>query len=170
MINAVTTLYELMEHIAPEKMQGRATSARLRKEFRRIANFTDENLRWAVEVYENGYAVYSADCRHAVIYLKDILANFDGNLPWLLSITMAGEDQIERNIFRGLTVGVPATKDEDDDIERTPVLNVHIPDPETAYIRKETRRELRSAMKKAHADLTDKQGEVYELRYADCCR
>ena len=46
-----------------------------------------------------------------------------------------------------------------------PALSVHIDDPETAYIKKETKREIRWALSKTRADMTEKQAEAFRLYY-----
>ena len=46
-----------------------------------------------------------------------------------------------------------------------PALAVHIDDPETAYIKKETKGEIRWALSKTRADMTEKQAEVFRLYY-----
>ena len=46
-----------------------------------------------------------------------------------------------------------------------PALAVHIDDPETAYIRKETKREIRWALSKTRKDMTEKQAEAFRLYY-----
>ena len=107
-----------------------------------------------------------------------------GEMSWPLAILLLGGDQITQNMFGHLREA--STSDahrfgdntqsegnndvndsdvEDNDAVRKPVLNVHIDDPETAYIRKETRREKRSAMFRARMALTPKQNEVFKLRF-----
>ena len=107
-----------------------------------------------------------------------------GDMSWPLAILLLGGDQITQNMFKHLkeasTSVSPRFGDntqsdgnndfnaldvEDNDAVRKPVLNVHIDDPETAYIRKETRREKRSAMSRARNALTLKQNEVFMLRF-----
>ena len=44
-------------------------------------------------------------------------------------------------------------------------LAVHIDDPETLYIKKETKREIRWALSKTRADMTEKQTEAFRLYY-----
>ncbi|MBR0185287.1 MAG: sigma-70 family RNA polymerase sigma factor [Synergistaceae bacterium] len=46
-----------------------------------------------------------------------------------------------------------------------PALAVHIDDPETAYIKKETKAEIRWALSKTRTDMTEKQAEVFRLYY-----
>ena len=46
-----------------------------------------------------------------------------------------------------------------------PALAVHIDDPETAYIKKETKCEIRWALSKTRADMTEKQAEAFRLYY-----
>ena len=46
-----------------------------------------------------------------------------------------------------------------------PALSVHIDDPETAFIKKETKREIRWALSKTRADMTEKQAEAFRLYY-----
>ena len=46
-----------------------------------------------------------------------------------------------------------------------PALAVHIDDPETAYIKKETKGEIRWALSKTRADMTEKQAEAFRLYY-----
>ena len=46
-----------------------------------------------------------------------------------------------------------------------PALAAHIDDPETAYIKKETKAEIRWALSKTRADMTEKQAEAFRLYY-----
>ena len=81
--------------------------------------------------------------------------------------TMKGEEQVYENMFGFLTEKACPREPEEEELEanRKPVLSAHINDPETAYIRKELRAQLKKALSKAKAELTDKQLEVYTLRY-----
>ena len=46
-----------------------------------------------------------------------------------------------------------------------PALAVHIDDPETAYIKQETKGEIRWALSKTRKDMTEKQAEAFRLYY-----
>ena len=107
-----------------------------------------------------------------------------GKMPWKTAITLLGEDQIAQNMFKHLSVSGRTknqrnldindeTDNVDDvnnveslnnnDVNRQAALHAHIPDSETAYIRKESRKELSSAISKADSELTKKQRDVYVL-------
>ena len=190
-----------------------------------VASFADDKLNYKITVYDNGYASYETFNRETVINLyeavapvvsEDLATPADptaqteystvidgeyscdlGKISWKTAITLLGENQIEQNMFKHLSVSRktkiernPDIKDETDnvnnannvddvddvnnverldnnDVNRQAIFHAHIPDPETAYILRETRRELRSAISKARKSLTKKQEEVYTLRYED---
>lgn len=118
-----------------------------------------------------------------------------GKISWKTAITLLGENQIEQNMFKHLSVSRrskiernPDIKDETDnvnnvnnvddvddvnnverldnnDVNRQAAFHAYIPDPETAYIRRESHKELCSAISKADSELTKKQRDVYVLRF-----
>ena len=118
-----------------------------------------------------------------------------GKISWKTAITLLGENQIAQNMFKHLSVSrrtkntrsldindetdnvdnVYNVDDVDDvnnverldnnDVNRQAAFHAYIPDPETAYIRRESRKELCSAISKADSELTKKQRDVYVLRF-----
>ena len=109
-----------------------------------------------------------------------------GKISWKTAITLLGENQIAQNMFKHLSVSrktkierkldindetdeVDDVNDvenlDDSDMNRQAALHAHIPDPETAYILREMRRELRSAISRADSELTNKQRDVFVLRF-----
>lgn len=166
-MKAEVTLNEVLRecNCKREESVKRPTPAKLQKKYRCITRFSDEKLRYAVVIYDNGYATYYVDCRHTVVDLTE-LKDF-GEMSWVLAVTMKGEEQVYENMFGFLTEKACPREPEEEELEanRKPVLSAHINDPETAYIRKELRAQLKKALSKAKAELTDKQLEVYTLRY-----
>ena len=153
-----------------ERMQ--ATS--LSKKFQCITKFVRENFR--ISVYENGFAVYESENRRTVIDLDNISGltyyfntdtknefnlMFLESLSWVQALTLLGEEQISQNIFRDKAQ--EALSEDEDKKELT--ISGHIDGPETAYIKKETRREIRVALRKARAQMTEKQAEAFMLYY-----
>ena len=152
-----------------ERMQ--ATS--LSKKFQCITKFVRENFR--ISVYENGFAVYESENRRTVIDLDNISGltyyfNTDTknefnlmyleSLSWVQALTLLGEEQISQNIFRD-----KAQEVSDEGEANKPTFFGHIDDPEIAYVKKETKHEIHVALRKARAQMTEKQAEAFMLYY-----
>ena len=108
-----------------------------------------------------------------------------GNSPWGYALVILGDEQIE---FQQNKEKAHDFVSEDDNGSvsadaydlgcacdcgglsgnkkiNQPALAVHIDDPETAYIKKETKGEIRWALSKTRADMTEKQAEAFRLYY-----
>ena len=108
-----------------------------------------------------------------------------GNSPWRYALVILGDEQIE---FQQNKEKAHDFVSEDDNGSvsadaydlgcacdcgglsgnkkiNQPALAVHIDDPETAYIKKETKAEIRWALSKTRADMTEKQAEAFRLYY-----
>ena len=108
-----------------------------------------------------------------------------GNSPWGYALVILGDEQIE---FQQNKEKAHDFVSEDDNGSvsadaydlgcacdcggiagskkiNQPALAVHIDDPETAYIKKETKAEIRWALSKTRADMTEKQAEAFRLYY-----
>ena len=187
-----TTLNELIalaRNNAIEKPKTTPKFATLRKNNRCVAVYQSEDHRCNLFVYDNGYAGYETDDRKTVIDLDEFSSvkyetmysdlNFERsdfdcdwleNLPWASALMLLGEEQVSRNIFEDKAHECIGEGDYDEDEDETtkpnnPVFTAHIDDPETAYIRRETRNEIKRAVSKARYQMTVKQDEVFRLYY-----
>ena len=120
-------------------------------------------------------------------YETSLEASAIGNSPWGYALVILGDEQIE---FQQNKEKAHDFVSEDDNGSvsadaydlgcgcaydcggiagnekiNQPALAVHIDDPETAYIRKETKREIRWALSKMRKDMTEKQAEAFRLYY-----
>ena len=86
-----------------------------------------------------------------------------GVCPWYMALILAGEHCIEANMAHPKSVGVASIFDQAEcDVEKAYrwVGGTRFENPEEAYLRKEAAEERRKA-------LTDKQWEVYVMRYEE---
>ena len=118
-------------------------------------------------------------------YETSLEASAIGNSPWRYALVILGDEQIE---FQQNKEKAHDFVSEDDNGSvsadaydlgcacdcgglsgnkkiNQPALAVHIDDPETAYIKKETKGEIRWALSKTRADMTEKQAEAFRLYY-----
>lgn len=165
----------------------------LRKNYRCVASLKGETFE--LYVYDCGYAGYESYGRTTVIDLDEISsvtyhsnyydASFEAsdlrNSPWGYALVILGDEQIE--LQRNKEKAHDFVFDDDSDGVsdygcacncggesrskkiNQPAFAVHIDDPETAYIKKETQREIRWALSKTRADMTEKQAEAFGLYY-----
>lgn len=167
-----------------QKPKRRPGARQLRQGYPRVAMIEiGKNAR--VEVFNNGYAIYdngnrrvvlwAPDCGSAVYYFtglrdneKEYLSQKEeigldilGELPWYHALMIAGENRIEYNMDHPKSRGNTSDFDmEDDDV--APATHwagaYHFESPEEAYLKKEAAEERKKV-------LTDKQREVYVMRY-----
>ena len=167
-----------------QKPKRRPGARQLRQGYPRVAMIEiGKNAR--VEVFNNGYAIYdngnrrvvlwAPDCGSTVYYFtglrdneKEYLSQKEeigldilGELPWYQALMIAGENRIEYNMDHPKSKG--NTSDFDmEEAETIPASHwvgaYHFESPEEAYLKKEAAEERRKA-------LTEKQREVYTLRY-----
>ena len=167
-----------------QKPKRRPGVRQLRQSYPRVAMIEiGKNAR--VEVFNNGYAIYdngnrrvvlwTPDCGSATYYFtglrdneKEYLSQKEeigldilGELPWYHALMIAGENRIEYNMDHPKSKG--NTSDFDlEEAETIPASHwagaYHFESPEEAYLKKEAAEERRKA-------LTEKQREVYVLRY-----
>lgn len=162
----------------------RPGAIRLRRTGSRIAK-RDLGSEGMCEVFSNGYAIYDNGDRRTVLWVPDCTKRtyFFGKLndnqkeylreteeigedvlgvcPWYMALILAGEHCIEANMAHAKSVGVASIFDQAEcDVEKAYrwVGASHFDTPEVAYLKKEAA----EARKKA---LTDKQWEVYVMRY-----
>ena len=162
----------------------RPGAIRLRRTGSRIAK-RDLGSEGMCEVFSNGYAIYDNGDRRTVLWVpdctkrtyffgklndnqKDYLRETDeigedvlGVCPWYMALILAGEHCIEANMAHPKSVGVASIFDQAEcDVEKAYrwVGGTRFENPEEAYLRKEAAEERRKA-------LTDKQWEVYVMRY-----
>ena len=162
----------------------RPGAIRLRRTGSRIAK-RDLGSEGMCEVFSNGYAIYDNGDRRTVLWVpdctkrtyffgklndnqKDYLRETDeigedvlGVCPWYMALILAGEHCIEANMAHPKSVGVASIFDQTEcDVEKAYrwVGGARFENPEEAYLRKEAAEERRKA-------LTDKQWEVYVMRY-----
>lgn len=166
------------------KPKRRPGARQLRQGYPRVAMIEiGKNAR--VEVFNNGYAIYdngnrrvvlwAPDCGSTVYYFtglrdneKEYLSQKEeigldilGELPWYQALMIAGENRIEYNMDHPKSKG--NTSDFDmEEAETIPASHwvgaYHFESPEEAYLKKEAAEERKKA-------LTEKQREVYVLRY-----
>ena len=164
----------------------RPGAIRLRRTGSRIAK-RDLGSEGMCEVFSNGYAIYDNGDRRTVLWVpdctkrtyffgklndnqKDYLRETDevgedvlGVCPWYMALILAGEHCIEANMAHPKSVGVASIFDQAEcDVEKAYrwVGGTRFENPEEAYLRKEAAEERRKA-------LTDKQWEVYVMRYEE---
>ena len=150
--------------------------------------------KFLIKIYDCGYGVYDNGNRTTVIWLPDCRSfiykfnlAIDGidkyviseetllQMTWPQVLTLFGEEQILRNMTHKKSQGTDtAFEDEEENMN---ILDcdkkstegcigvVHIDDPETAFIKAETRKELSQIVHQIEAKLTDKQAEVYKMYY-----
>lgn len=162
----------------------RPGAIRLRRTGSRIAK-RDLGSEGMCEVFSNGYAIYDNGDRRTVLWVPDCTKRtyFFGKLndnqkeylreteeigedvlgvcPWYMALILAGEHCIEANMAHAKSVGVASIFDQAEcDVEKAYrwVGASHFDTPEVAYLKKEAAEERRKA-------LTDKQWEVYVMRY-----
>ncbi len=186
-------LIALARNNAIEKPETTPKFCTLRKNANCVASYHSDDHRSSLFVYDNGFAAYETDGRTTAIDLDKISSvkyetnhddlsversDFDsewlGNLPWASALTLLGEEQVAQNLFADEVHEFieEGNFDEneaevEDGIKKTnkPVFTAHIDDPETAYIRKETNKEIRQVLSKAQALMSEKQAEVFALYY-----
>lgn len=170
--------------VEKQKPKRRPGARQLRQGYPRVAMIEiGKNAR--VEVFNNGYAIYdngnrrvvlwAPDCGSAVYYFtglrdneKEYLSQKEeigmdvlGDLPWYHALMIAGENRIEYNMDHPKSKGNTSDFDLEDD-DAVPATHwagaCHFDTPEEAYLKKEAAEERKKA-------LTDKQREVYVLRY-----
>ena len=169
------------ERNMPKRRPG---SRQLRQGYPRVAMIEiGKNAR--LEVFNNGYAVYDNGNRRVVLWVPDcgsatyyftglrdnekeylpqkeeIGLDILGELPWYQALMIAGENRIEYNMDHPKSRGNTSDFDlEDDDVVPAThwVGAYHFESPEEAYLKKEAAEERKKA-------LTEKQREVYVLRY-----
>ena len=138
------------------------------------------------EVFVNGYAVYDNGNRKTVLWVPDcgsatyqftklrdnekqyqvekdtVGQDVFGPAPWYIAVTVAGENNIERNLDHPKSVGTMSDTGEEEDYEVKPthrwIGGSHFDNPEEAYIKKEAEEERRAA-------LDEEQKEIYVLYY-----
>ena len=164
----------------------RPGAIRLRRIGSRIAK-RDIGSEGMCEVFSNGYAIYDNGDRRTVLWVPDCTSRryfFDrlndnqkeylretdevgedvlGECPWYMALMLAGEHCIEANMAHPKSVGVASIFDQAEcDVEKAYrwVGGARFENPEEAYLRKEAAEERRRA-------LTEKQWEVYVMRYED---
>lgn len=182
--------YEAVVEGAPKgqslkKAKRRAGAIQLRAEVSRIAvkQIGDKGL---CEVFVNGYAVYDNGDRKTVLWVPDcgsatyhftklrdnekqyqvekdtVGQDVFGPAPWYIAVTVAGENNIERNLDHPKSVGTMSDTGVEEDYEVKPadrwIGGPHFDNPEEAYIKKEEAEEKR-------ASLTKKQQVVMTLFY-----
>lgn len=182
--------YEAVVEGAPKgqslkKAKRRAGAIQLRAEVSRIAvkQIGDKGL---CEVFVNGYAVYDNGDRKTVLWVPDcgsatyhftklrdnekqyqvekdtVGQDVFGPAPWYIAVTVAGENNIERNLDHPKSVGTMSDTGVEEDYEVKPadrwIGGSHFDNPEEAYIKKEEAEEKR-------ASLTKKQQVVMTLFY-----
>jgi DNA-directed RNA polymerase specialized sigma subunit len=168
-----------------KKAKRRAGAIQLRAEVSRIAvkQIGDKGL---CEVFVNGYAVYDNGDRKTVLWVPDcgsatyhftklrdnekqyqvekdtVGQDVFGPAPWYIAVTVAGENNIERNLDHPKSVGTMSDTGVEEDYEVKPahrwIGGSHFDNPEEAYIKKEEAEEKR-------ASLTKKQQVVMTLFY-----
>ena len=187
-------LISLARNNAVEKPETTPKFGTLRKNANCVASYRSDDHRSSLFVYDNGFAAYETDGRTTAIDLDEISSvkyvtaydnlsmersDFDrewlGNLPWASALALLGEDQVTHNLFEGkahelIGEGDYNENEAEDEIKKSnkpnnPTFTAHIDDPETAYIRKETRSEIKRALSKARAQMTVKQAEAFALYY-----
>ena len=166
-----------------KKQRRRPGAAQLRNEVSRLVvkRIGDDAT---CEVFVNGYAVYDNGNRKTVVWVpgcgtatynftklrdnekqyqveKDTVGmDVFGPAPWYIALTVAGENNIERNLDHPKSVGTMSDTDDKDDFATKAayrwVGGTHFDNPEEAYIKKEAEEERRAA-------LTEKQREAYDL-------
>ena len=167
-----------------QKPKRRPGARQLRQGYPRVAMIEiGKNAR--VEVFNNGYAIYDNGNRRVVLWVPDcgsatyyftglrdnekeylpqkeeIGLDILGELPWYQALMIAGENRIEYNMDHPKSRGNTSDFDlEDDDVVPAThwVGAYHFESPEEAYLKKEAAEERKKA-------LTEKQREVYVLRY-----
>ena len=169
------------------RMGRRPGAIQLREHYDRIAMIPVGD--GCCEVFSNGYAVFDNGDRKTVVWVpacgiktyrftrltdreleyqqdqESLDEELMGDLPWYYPIIMAGEDRIEWNLAHPRSAG--NMSDADLLIENQAgeaccwCSSSCFPNPEEAYIQKETKAERR-------AMLTDKQLEVYDMYFDDC--
>ena len=191
-ITSETTLNELItlaRNSAIEKPNATPKFSTLRRNCRCVAGYSSEDRRANLFVYDNGYAAYETDGRSTVIDLDEISgvkyrtnyghleferSDFDrewlGKLPWASALVLLGEEQVSQNIFEDKAHDYVGEGDHDENEDETkkpnnPAFATHIDDPETAYIRRETRNEIKRALSRARFQMTVKQDEAFRLYY-----
>lgn len=187
-----TTLNELIRiarnnTVAKPKATPKITQ--LRKNANCVISIERQDVRFSLSVYDNGYAAYETDGRRTVIDLDEISgvkyrtnyghleferSDFDrewlGKLPWASALVLLGEEQVSQNIFEDKAHDYVGEGDHDENEDETkkpnnPAFAAHIDDPETAYIRRETRNEIKRALSKARSQMTEEQAEAFILYY-----
>ena len=187
-------LISLARNNAIEKPETTPKFSTLRKNANCVASYRSDDHRSSLFVYDNGFAAYETDGRTTAIDLDEISSvkyvtayddlsmersDFDRewlrNLPWASALALLGEDQVTHNLFEGkahelIGEGDYNENEAEDEIKKSnkpnnPIFTAHIDDPETAYIRKETRSEIKRALSKARAQMTVKQAEAFALYY-----
>ena len=172
-ITDTTTFAELLNNLASVQRAEKTPTPKKLREEAGLPIATEERI----EVYANGYAVYSNDYARTVVWLpscvsftyycsllKDTekgygISEYDAlpedlleMLAWPIPVTMLAEHRIEANMMNR-TGSRKGTKDYCSD-------GRYGEDPETAYLRKEGLQEALNSM-------TEKQREVFCLYYRD---
>ena len=150
---------------------------------------------FSVILYDNGWLEYWGTGRRTTLYLPDctefiykynlaideidkttIEQSVLGNMDWRTVATLFAEERITQNMVGyganascdNAEAGVGAGE-EKPDAEPQKVTEIvgatHIPTPEERLLKEERRTELSKIIAKATAKLTDKQAEVYKLRF-----
>lgn len=187
-ITPETTLNELISlarNNEVEKPKAKPKFITLRRNSRCVASLKGGVFN--LFIYDNGYSGYEAYGRTTVIDLDEIFTvnypsgHYDTcfeadalkNSPWTYALTTLGDEQIDIQRNKDKAFDYVCDGDDDYDCESgceieklsKPALAAHIDDPETAYIKDETRKEIRWALSKTRADMTEKQAEAFRLYY-----
>ena len=155
--------------------------SQLRKIANCVVSYHSADHRSNLFVYDNGFAGYETDGRTTAIDLDEIFAvkfpsdvyscevtaEYIKNLPWHVALTLLGEERVAQNIFDDPAHEFITEEDDEGSTQNLnkPAFAVHIDDPETAYIRRETQNEIKMALSKARAQMTVKQAEAFALYY-----
>jgi len=151
-----------------KKAKRRPGAIQLRAEVSRIAvkQIGDDGL---CEVFVNGYAVYDNGDRKTVLWVPDcgsatyhftklrdnekqyqvekdtVGQDVFGPAPWYIAVTVAGENNIERNLDHPKSAGTMSDTGVEEDYEVKPahrwIGGAHFDNPEEAYIKKEEHEE-----------------------------
>lgn len=183
--------YEAVVEGAPKgqslkKAKRRPGAIQLRAEVSQIAvkQIGNDGL---CEVFVNGYAVYDNGDRKTVLWVPDcgsatyhftklrdnekqyqvekdtVGQDVFGPAPWYIAVTVAGENNIERNLDHPKSVGTMSDTGEED-YEVKPAYRwiggSHFDNPEEAYIKKEAEEERRAVF-------TEKQMAAYECYFVN---
>ena len=174
-----------------KKAKRRPGAIQLRAEVSRIAvkQIGDDGL---CEVFVNGYAVYDNGDRKTVLWVPDcgsatyhftklrdnekqyqvekdtVGQDVFGPAPWYIAVTVAGENNIERNLDHPKSAGTMSDTGVEEDYEVKPahrwIGGAHFDNPEEAYIKKEEHEERLNRFRGRVQEVCDLLSQGYNQR------